>query len=51
MFRDVHRLALTYHWSPSEILALPLGHRLRYLTLIEAEEDAELFAALGEERR
>lgn len=49
VFRDVHRLALTYHWGRGEILSLPLLHRQRYLMLIEAEHDASLFFALGEE--
>jgi hypothetical protein len=49
VFRDVHRLALTYHWSRGEILALSLPHRLRYLMLLEAEQDTELLGALSEE--
>ncbi|WP_187345348.1 hypothetical protein [Cystobacter ferrugineus] len=51
MFRDVHRLALTYHWGRGEILSLPLLHRQRYLMLIEAEQDTDLFSSLGEELR
>ncbi len=47
MFHDVHRLALLYHWSRTEILSLTLPQRFRHLMLIEAEEDAELFAELG----
>jgi hypothetical protein len=34
---DVHRLASAYHWSESEVLALPRARRLRYLELIEVE--------------
>ena len=50
VFRDVHRLALTYHGGRADILSLPLPHRLRYLMLIEAEQDSDLFSALGEEQ-
>lgn len=50
MFRDVHRLAVTYHWGRADILSLPLPHRLRYLMLIEAEHDTGLFSSLGEEQ-
>ena len=32
--RDVHELALHYHWSEAEILALPVERRLRYLELL-----------------
>lgn len=49
MFRDVHRLAITYHWGRADILSLTLPRRLRYLMLIEAEQDTGLFSALGEE--
>lgn len=49
VFRDVHHLALTYHWGRADILSLSLPHRLRYLMLIEAEQDTGLFSALGEE--
>jgi hypothetical protein len=34
---DVHRLALRYHWSETEILELPEWRRQSYLELIEAE--------------
>ncbi len=34
---DVHVLATRYHWSESEILALPASRRIAYLELIEAE--------------
>jgi hypothetical protein len=53
VLRDVHRLATIYHWSRAEILSLTLPRRLQHLTLIESEEDAQLFSALdqeGEER-
>ncbi len=33
---DVHRLAGYYHWSETEILALPRHRRQRYLDLIDA---------------
>jgi hypothetical protein len=31
----VHRLALAYHWTETEILALPSWRRERYLALID----------------
>ena len=34
LYRDVHRLALHYHWSERDILALPNGKRRRYLALL-----------------
>ena len=34
LYRDVHRLALHYHWSERDILALPHGKRRRYLALL-----------------
>jgi hypothetical protein len=47
MIADVHRLASTYHWSESEILALPLPRRRRYLAALDAERDAALVRELG----
>ena len=44
LFREVHTLAWTYHWSEDEILNLGLGRRLTYLTLLEEEADAATFA-------
>lgn len=32
---EIHLLASTYHWSESELLALPLDRRRRYLDLID----------------
>jgi len=32
---EVHRIALYYHWSESEILGLPRARRVRYLDLID----------------
>lgn len=46
MIADVHRLALAYHWSEPEILALPLPRRRRYLSALEAERDAALLREL-----
>jgi hypothetical protein len=34
LFREVHALALHYHWSESEILDLPRGRRHLYLNLL-----------------
>lgn len=35
----IHRLASHYHWSESEIFAIPPARRLRYLTLIDREKN------------
>ena len=35
--QDVHTLALHYHWSEQDILALPRPKRLRYLRLLQSE--------------
>jgi hypothetical protein len=41
LYRDVHHLALHYHWSEQDILAMPRPRRERYLGLIaEAMEAA-----------
>ena len=37
LIQQVHRLALSYHWSHSEILGLPRTLRHEYLELIQAE--------------
>jgi hypothetical protein len=34
LYEEVHVLATHYHWSESDILALPRRKRLRYLDLI-----------------
>ncbi|HEX7151240.1 MAG TPA: hypothetical protein VF618_07110 [Thermoanaerobaculia bacterium] len=34
LFRDVHQLALHYHWSEAEILRMPAERRRRYLELL-----------------
>ena len=34
LYREVHRLAVSYHWSERDILALPRGKRRRYLALL-----------------
>lgn len=34
LYRQVHHLALRYHWSESDILALPRSKRLRYLSFL-----------------
>jgi hypothetical protein len=36
LYREVHLLALYYHWSEAEILAMSEGKRQRYLDLLEA---------------
>ncbi|HWT11147.1 MAG TPA: hypothetical protein VN231_00165 [Allosphingosinicella sp.] len=35
--REIHILASAYHWSETEILALPLARRRRYLDLLQAD--------------
>ena len=35
LLAEIHRLALAYHWSEAEILALPRTRRQRYLDLID----------------
>jgi hypothetical protein len=37
LIQQVHRLALSYHWSHSEILGLPRTLRHEYLELVQAE--------------
>lgn len=37
LIKQVHRLALSYHWSHAEILGLPRGLRHEYLELLEEE--------------
>ena len=34
LYTEVHHLALHYHWSERDILALPRGRRQRYLGLL-----------------
>jgi hypothetical protein len=34
LYGEVHRLALAYHWSEAEILALSWAKRRRYLDLL-----------------
>jgi len=44
--REVHQLALAYHWSEQDILGLPLRRRLAYLLLLEQDTDAALLRDL-----
>lgn len=37
LIKQVHRLALSYHWSHAEILGLPRSLRHEYLELVQAE--------------
>jgi len=37
-WREVHDIAARYHWSESDIVALPPSRRRRYLQMIRAEE-------------
>jgi len=39
LIATIHRLASHYHWSESEILAIPPGRRSCYLALIDREEN------------
>jgi hypothetical protein len=48
LLREVHVLARVYHWSERQILRLTITRRRAYLALIEADQDAALFAgAMG----
>jgi len=38
LLADVHRLALTYRWSPDDILALPRSERRALVELVDLEE-------------
>jgi hypothetical protein len=37
LYREIHVLALAYHWSEAEILALPYQRRQMYLSLLDEE--------------
>jgi hypothetical protein len=39
LFRDIHTLAVWYHWSEEAILAMPQARRERYLDLIAAQTE------------
>ena len=39
LIKQVHQLALRYHWSHTEILGLPRSLRHEYLDLVQAEAD------------
>lgn len=47
LLRDVHELALAYHWAERDILGLSLDRRLAYRLLLEEDADAVLLADLG----
>jgi len=34
LYEEIHVMALHYHWSEAQILALPRNRRQRYLALI-----------------
>jgi hypothetical protein len=40
LMREIHKLALAYHWSRAEILALPRSARRAHVALVEAEHAA-----------
>jgi hypothetical protein len=46
LLRDVHRLALAYHWSEAAIWSLPLRRRFAYLMELEGDADSELLSGL-----
>jgi hypothetical protein len=46
LLRDVHHLALRYHWSEGQTLRLSLARRAAYLALLEADDDRSLLSAL-----
>jgi hypothetical protein len=37
LYREIHALALAYHWSEAEIIALPYQRRQIYLELLLGE--------------
>lgn len=37
LIEEVHRLALDYHWTEAEVMALPAWRRARYLRLVERD--------------
>lgn len=45
--QEVHRLALAYHWSEAEILAIAPARRRRYLALLDADESGTPFGGLA----
>ena len=49
LFREVHRMARTYHWSEQDILRLSLKRRLIYLLAIEEDLHAALVAELTQQ--
>ena len=40
LWRQVHTLALSYHWPEDAILGLPRARRQRYLALLAEAADA-----------
>lgn len=50
VYRDVHILATTYHWSEDEILALPRSRRHIYLSMIDRSRGMntrDMYAEVG----
>jgi transcription elongation factor Elf1 len=41
LYREVHTLALFYHWSEADILTLPVSRRRMYLEMLDATVDNE----------
>jgi len=37
LYRDVHYLALHYHWSEDEIMSMTISKRKRYIEILEDE--------------
>ncbi len=48
LVHDIHALARAYHWREADILALKLGRRAAYLTLLDDEATAALIASARE---
>ncbi|MFN0245394.1 MAG: hypothetical protein ACKV2T_00715 [Kofleriaceae bacterium] len=42
LLRDVHVLARAYHWSERDILALTIGRRREYLSLIDVDQTTSI---------
>jgi hypothetical protein len=51
LMAEVHTLAMTYHWSLSDILSLTRGERRQYLALIDADARRAALRMSGGRRR
>jgi len=51
LLRQIHALALSYHWSERDLLSMPFARRLAYLMLHEEDRDAALVSGFEPRRR